>query len=155
MGDLAAYDPSILTEKFGLMGTQYHLYAHGIDHSEVSESHTIKSVSRETTFEEDTSDAPLITDTVNQNSIKGRSIRSNYKIPTITNTITIQHYEKPKAKLFIGGGLDLSPSLAPIGAHAGLLLNTKKDQLIGLQVGTGANGGTNFGFSSYWKIKFK
>lgn len=96
-----------------------------------------------------------ITDTVNQNSIKGRSIRSNYKIPTITNTITIQHYEKPKAKLFIGGGLDLSPSLAPIGAHAGLLLNTKKDQLIGLQVGTGANGGTNFGFSSYWKIKFK
>lgn len=96
-----------------------------------------------------------ITDTVNQNSIKGRSIRSNYKIPTITNTITIQHYEKPKAKLFIGGGLDLSPSLAPIGAHAGLLLNTKKDQLIGLQVGTGANGGTNFGFSSYWKIKLK
>jgi len=45
--------------------------------------------------------------------------------------------------------------LAPVGAHAGLLLNTKKDHLIGLQVGTGANGGTNFGISSYWKIKLK
>lgn len=96
-----------------------------------------------------------ITDTVNQNNIKGRSVRSNYKIPTITNTITINNYQKPKAKLFFGGGIDLSPSLAPVGAHAGLLLNTKKDQLIGLQVGTGANGGTNFGFSSYWKIKLK
>lgn len=96
-----------------------------------------------------------ITDTVNQNSIKGRSVRSNYKIPTITNTITIQHYEQPKVKLFIGGGLDLGPSMAPTGAHAGLLLNTKKDQLIGLQVGTGANGGINYGFSSYWKIKLK
>jgi hypothetical protein len=96
-----------------------------------------------------------IVDTVNQNSIKGRSIRSNYKIPTITNTITINHYEKPKAKLFFGGGIDLSPSLAPVGAHAGLLLNTKKDHLIGLQVGTGANGGTNFGINSYWKLKLK
>ena len=96
-----------------------------------------------------------ITDTVNQNNIKGRSVRTNYKIPTITNTITIQHYEKPKAQLFYGGGLDLSPTFAPTGAHAGLLLKTKKDQILGLQVGTGVNGGINYGFSSYWKIKLK
>jgi hypothetical protein len=96
-----------------------------------------------------------ITDTVNQNSIKGRSVRSNYKIPTITNTITIQHYEKPKAQLFYGFGLDLSPTLAPTGAHGGVILKTKKDQLIGLQVGTGIGGGINYGFNSYWKIKLK
>ena len=96
-----------------------------------------------------------ITDTVNQNNIKGRSVRSNYKIPTITNTITIQHYEKPKAQMFFGGGLDLSPTLAPTGAHGGVILKTKKDQLIGLQVGTGIGGGISYGFSSYWKIKLK
>jgi hypothetical protein len=96
-----------------------------------------------------------ITDTVNQNLLKGRSIRTNYKIPTITNTVTIQHYEKPKAQLYYGGGIDLSPSFAPTGAHGGLLLKTKKDQLIGVQVGTGINGGINYGFSSYWKIKLK
>jgi hypothetical protein len=96
-----------------------------------------------------------ITDTVNQNNIKGRSVRSNYKIPTITNTVTIQHYEKPKAQMFFGGGIDLSSSLVPVGAHGGLLLKTKKDQVLGLQVGTGANGGINYGFNSYWKIKLK
>lgn len=96
-----------------------------------------------------------IIDTVNQNNIKGRSVRSNYKIPTITNTITIQHYEKPKAQMYFGGGIDLSPTLAPVGAHGGLLLKTKKDQILGLQVGTGINGGINYGFNSYWKIKLK
>lgn len=96
-----------------------------------------------------------ILDTVNQNNIKGRSVRSNYKIPTITNTVTIQHYEKPKAQLYYGFGLDLNPTLAPTGAHGGVILKTKKDQLIGVQVGTGINGGINYGFSSYWKIKLK
>lgn len=96
-----------------------------------------------------------VADTVHKNEIHGRSYKYNYKIPTITNTVTINHYEKPKTKLFIGGGIDLSPSFAPTGAHGGLLLNTKKDQLIGLQVGTGVNGGINYGFSSYWKIKLK
>lgn len=96
-----------------------------------------------------------ILDTINQNAIKGRSVRTNYKIPTITNTVTIQHYEKPKVQMFYGGGIDLSPTLAPIGAHGGLLLKTKKDQIIGLQVGTGIGGGINYGFTSYWKIKLK
>ena len=96
-----------------------------------------------------------IIDTVNQNAIKGRSVRSNYKIPTITNTVTIQHYEKPKAHLYYGFGLDLNQTFAPTGAHGGLILKTKKDQLIGVQVGTGINGGINYGFQSYWKIKLK
>jgi hypothetical protein len=96
-----------------------------------------------------------ITDTVNQNSIKGRSVRTNYKIPTITNTITIQQPDKPKAHLYYGGGVDVTQMFAPIGAHGGLILKTKKDQLIGLSVGTGANGEINYRFTSYWKIKLK
>lgn len=96
-----------------------------------------------------------ILDTVNQNAIKGRSVRSNYKIPTVTVTKTITHYDPPKAQLYYGFGLDLNTTFAPTGAHGGLILKTKRDQLIGLQIGTGINGGINYGFSSYWKIKLK
>lgn len=96
-----------------------------------------------------------VIDSIQKNGIIGRSYRTNYKIPTITNTVTIHHYDKPKAQLYWGGGLELSPTLAPTGAHGGLILKTKKDQLIGLKVGTGIGGGINYGFSSYWKIKLK
>lgn len=96
-----------------------------------------------------------VIDSVQKNGIIGRSFRTNYKIPTVTVTKTITHYDPPKNQVFWGGGLDLSPTLAPVGAHGGLLLKTKKDQILGLQVGTGIGGGINYGFSSYWKIKLK
>ena len=96
-----------------------------------------------------------IADTVQQNGLTGRSYHSNYKIPTVTVTKTITHYDPPKAQLYYGGGLDLNQTLAPTGAHGGLILKTKKDQFIGFQVGTGINGGINYGFQSYWKIKLK
>ena len=66
IGDLAAFDVSVLTEKFGVMGAQYHFSARGIDYSEVAERDVIKSVGRETTFEEDTSDFDLVFETLNK-----------------------------------------------------------------------------------------
>jgi DNA polymerase IV (archaeal DinB-like DNA polymerase) len=56
IGDLASYDPTTLTSMFGVMGLQMHLMAKGIDRSEVEERTGVKSVSHETTFEEDTAD---------------------------------------------------------------------------------------------------
>jgi DNA polymerase IV (DinB-like DNA polymerase) len=60
IGDLAKHDASVLTEKFGAMGTQYFLLAHGVDNSEVIERSDVKSVGRETTFEEDTANRDAI-----------------------------------------------------------------------------------------------
>jgi len=60
IGDLARYDPSVLTETFGVMGTQMHLMARGIDRSEVEPRTEVKSISHETTFEEDTADADTV-----------------------------------------------------------------------------------------------
>jgi DNA polymerase IV (DinB-like DNA polymerase) len=60
IGELARYDPSVLTSTFGVMGLQMHLMANGIDRSEVEERTGVKSVSHETTFEEDTSDSAVI-----------------------------------------------------------------------------------------------
>ena len=96
-----------------------------------------------------------VIDSIQKNGILGRSFHSNYKIPTVTVTKTITHYDPPKAQLYWGGGLDINQSFAPKGAHGGLILKTKKDQLIGFQVGTGIDGGINYGFQSYWKIKIK
>lgn len=96
-----------------------------------------------------------VIDSVQKNGITSRSFHSNYKIPTVTVTKTITHYDPPKAQLYWGGGLDINQSFAPKGAHGGLILKTKKDQLIGFQVGTGIDGGLNYGIQSYWKIKIK
>jgi DNA polymerase IV (DinB-like DNA polymerase) len=60
IGDLAHYDPTVLTSMFGVMGLQMHLMAKGIDRSEVIERTGVKSVSHETTFEEDTADSAVI-----------------------------------------------------------------------------------------------
>jgi DNA polymerase IV (DinB-like DNA polymerase) len=64
IGDLAAYNASILAEKFGSGGTQLYLMAHGIDNSEFQENWERKSLSREITFEEDTLDPTIIYDTL-------------------------------------------------------------------------------------------
>jgi DNA polymerase IV (DinB-like DNA polymerase) len=60
IGDLARYDATALTSMFGVMGMQMHLMAKGIDRSEVEQRVGVKSVSHETTFEEDTSDSAVI-----------------------------------------------------------------------------------------------
>jgi DNA polymerase IV (DinB-like DNA polymerase) len=60
IGDLARYDPTALSSMFGVMGLQMHLMAQGLDRSEVEERVGVKSVSHETTFEEDTADSVAI-----------------------------------------------------------------------------------------------
>jgi DNA polymerase IV (DinB-like DNA polymerase) len=60
IGDLARYDATALASMLGVMGWQLHLMSRGIDRSEVEERVGVKSVSRETTFEEDTADPALV-----------------------------------------------------------------------------------------------
>jgi DNA polymerase IV (DinB-like DNA polymerase) len=60
IGELARYDPIVLTEAFGVAGTQMYLMAHGIDRGEVEEHTEVKSMSHETTFEEDTAEPEVV-----------------------------------------------------------------------------------------------
>lgn len=53
IGDLAGAHPSKLTDVFGRYGTRLWQVANGIDDEEVVTSYSIKSISSETTFEED------------------------------------------------------------------------------------------------------
>ncbi len=95
VGDLAAFDVSVLTEKFGVMGTQYHLFALGVDKSEVAERGVIKSVGREITFEEDTSDFGLVFETLDKLSreIHRELIESKLLFKTVTVKVRYENFE--------------------------------------------------------------
>jgi hypothetical protein len=96
-----------------------------------------------------------VADTVKKNQLENRSYKWNYKIPVITNTITIQNYEKPKNQIYIGGGIDVNKGITVNNIHIGGLLKTKKDHILGITIGTQIDGGVVYGFQSYWKIKLR
>jgi DNA polymerase IV (DinB-like DNA polymerase) len=95
IGDLANYDASILVEKFGAAGTQLYLSAQGIDNNEIQERWERKSISREITFEEDTSDFTLIFDTLDAISedLYQELIASNFAFKTTTVKIRYKNFE--------------------------------------------------------------
>jgi len=62
--DLKDYDSQKLVLRFGKWGYRMHSLAGGIDRSEVKEDRMVKSVGREMTFDEDTSDPGLIYDSI-------------------------------------------------------------------------------------------
>jgi DNA polymerase IV (DinB-like DNA polymerase) len=88
IGDLATYDVSVLTEKFGTMGAQYYLSAHGIDNSEVCERDEVKSIGRETTFEEDTADSSIILQALER--LCGEIIEELMESKLLYKTVTIK-----------------------------------------------------------------
>ncbi|HVP92233.1 MAG TPA: DNA polymerase IV [Acidobacteriota bacterium] len=95
IGDLAHYDPAVLAENFGVMGTQIYLMAHGIDKSEVEGRSEIKSISRDITFEEDTSDFSLIINTLDKLSeeICNDALRQNLYFKTVTIKVRYENFE--------------------------------------------------------------
>ena len=95
IGDLANFDASTLIDKFGVMGRQLYLSAQGIDKSEVQERWEIKSMSRDTTFEEDTSDTKLILKTLNAltEDVHKQLIKSNFNFKTVTIKIRYKNFE--------------------------------------------------------------
>lgn len=93
-----------------------------------------------------------IVDTVNMNSIKGRMYHPNYKIPTVTKTVTITNEAPPKTQLYVGGGVSTTQTLGLHSAEAGLILKTKADKIYGLKAETDIQGNISYGFQTYWKI---
>jgi DNA polymerase IV (archaeal DinB-like DNA polymerase) len=95
IGDLANYDATVLAEKFGVAGTQLYLMAQGIDNSEVQEHWERKSMSREITFEEDTSDYSPILDTLDAISqdLHQELTASNFTFKTIAVKVRYENFE--------------------------------------------------------------
>lgn len=95
IGDLAHYDASALTSLFGVIGLQMHLMAKGIDRSEVEERVGVKSVSHETTFEEDTADLAVIFQALDAlcTDVQKEAENQNLLFKTVTLKIRFEHFE--------------------------------------------------------------
>ena len=95
IGDLARYDPTALTEKFGVMGTHMHLMARGIDRSEVEPRTEVKSISHETTFEEDTDDADIVLQALDRLSeeVCREVVNQSLFFKTVTIKVRYENFE--------------------------------------------------------------
>jgi DNA polymerase IV (DinB-like DNA polymerase) len=95
IGDLASFDPVVLTEAFGMMGTQLYLMAHGIDRSEVQERGEVKSISREVTFQEDTADPDFVFKTLQMLSEEVRKdiLEQRFYFKTVTIRVRYENFE--------------------------------------------------------------
>ncbi len=144
IGDLARYDPTALTSIFGVMGLQMHLMAKGVDRSEVEERMGVKSVSHETTFEEDTADSTSIfqaLDALCENVLK-ETVDQHLLFKTVTVKIRYQGFEthtRSKTLPFLTNRLrDLQKT-----ANELLFANLRKDRkvrLIGVRVSSLVSG---------------
>jgi len=104
--DLAAFDIQALITRFGRSAIALQEIAAGIDRSEVKEREGVKSVSRETTFEEDTDDEQCITATMDalaeevcrnlsDESLHCRTVTVKVRFQgfvTRTKALTLPHY---------------------------------------------------------------
>jgi len=95
IGDLARHDPTVLAETLGVMGTQLYLMAHGIDKGEVEERGEIKSISRDVTFEEDTSNFEFILNTLDglSEQVHSDALRQNLCFKTVTVKVRYENFE--------------------------------------------------------------
>jgi hypothetical protein len=92
----------------------------------------------------------VVKDTVQFNSLQKRSYNYFYKVPHVTETVTITKYAPPTRQLFIGAGLGKD------NFQGGFLYKTRKDLLFGAYVAPPLKGvPLQFGVQAYWKIKLK
>lgn len=113
--------------------------------------HAAKNVYADT-LKLDTLGYIAVADTTQFNKLLKRTYDYKYKIPTITETITITKYPKKRNQVYIGGGINVEQTMVPRSAELGLILKTKRDQIMGVKAGSDINGNVNYGFQSYWKI---
>ncbi len=144
IGDLAHFDPSVLAERFGVMGTQMYLMAKGIDRSEVEPRVGVKSVSHEITFEEDSSDQNLIFEALNSlsNEVQKETVSQNLFFKTVTLKIRYENFEthtRSKTLPFITNRIqDLKKTATEL-----LKTNLRKDRkvrLLGIRVSSLVSG---------------
>jgi DNA polymerase IV (DinB-like DNA polymerase) len=138
IGDLAHYDPAVLTENFGIMGTQIYLMSHGIDRSEVEERGEVKSISREITFEEDTSNSEFVLKALSNLSqeVCKDVVRQNLYFKTVTIKVRYENFEThthgKTIPLITNRPEDLEKTARELMQH--YLRPDRKIRLIGLRV---------------------
>lgn len=139
IGELAAFDVQVLIAKFGNSGVAMHDAALGIDDSEVVERDGSRSVSRMTTFAEDTNDTVLLAETMGGLADDVYRTLKNDRLRFKTLTVTVRYtgfITKTKAKTLP----HFTDDEATIRSGAQMLLRNlfdgRKIRLLGLRLST-------------------
>ena len=95
IGDLARSDVQALIARFGRSGIRLHRLARGIDDEEVQAREGCKSVSRETTFDEDTADPDLLSATIADlaDEVAGALAADGLRCRTVTVKVRYRGFE--------------------------------------------------------------
>jgi DNA polymerase IV (DinB-like DNA polymerase) len=144
IGDLARYDPTVLAEAFGVMGTQMHLMARGIDRSEVEARTEVKSISHETTFEEDTDDAEAVLKALDQLAaeVAKETVAQKLFFKTVTVKVRYENFEthtRSKTLAFMTNRMQYLQKTARDLLKA-YLKSDRKIRLIGIRVSSFVKG---------------
>lgn len=93
--DLAKADVKTLVDTFGVFGYRMHEMALGTDESEVIEEYEIKSIGRETTFEEDVDNPEIIFNTINElvDEFHDELIALDIQFKTVNIKIRYENFE--------------------------------------------------------------
>lgn len=95
----------------------------------------------------------IINDTISQNKVQGRGVKTYILIPEVTKTITVP--EKKRNQLYFGGGLFGNETKVLSGYEAGLMFKTKQDRILSLSYNQIFNGQHYYKASVYFKLSFK
>jgi len=94
IGELAATNPGRLIEFFGKWGTRLWQVANGVDEEEVVTSYAIKSISSETTFEEDVADRAKVMEAFTSliNDVHARTLSQNMLFRTVGIKVRLEDF---------------------------------------------------------------
>ena len=136
VGDIANYGKQRLIDYFGKWGLAMHLFANGIDDSEVEEHGEAKSVSREVTFEEDTNDANVLEETITGIAESLSSELENFSFRTVTLKIRFSNFETHTKQKTFQRAVQSADEIRSTAKYflARFLASKKKIRLIGVRL---------------------
>lgn len=122
-----------------------------VQYEELAKSYLAKNIYKDTFRIPQIKGLIVVSDTVKNNELMGRSWVADYMLPTTRETITITKPTLPKRQLYIGGGI-IGSRTDIQSINAGLMYKTKKDRMIGLSAGINQQFQPQVGLSLYWKL---
>jgi len=137
IGELASCDIQVLLARFGRGATGLHNIALGIDESEVAERGGPRSVSRETTFDEDTTSPEVLAATMEElvQDVHRNLIEEGLRFRTVTVKVRYQGFvTRTKAKSFPHYIDDIGTVRRAAGLLLRDLISENKIRLLGLRL---------------------
>ena len=122
-----------------------------IQYEELAKSYLAKNIYKDTFRIPQIKGLFVVSDTIKNNELMGRSWSADYMLPTTRETITIVKPAPPKRQLYLGGGI-IGSKTDIESINVGLLYKTKKDKMIGVSAGVNQQFQPQVGVSLYWKL---